>query len=258
MKKGIKRNTEQVPGRSQGRWLKAQYAEHNTASGILQRTGVSKLILDDSKKKETMGILLHYTSKSTDELLNMSILEIGGYLIEQAFDIPYTFPKLVLDPLPSDMVTVIKKDDSPNCRIRGLAEFIPLANKTIDLCWMTNTIDHVLDPVAALYEINRVLKEQGILVISCNVFSEWLNWFIPLMNVIDTPHPNHFTLASFQSIVRDCGFEINSKDEGRFRFSFKRGKGLSIFRDLKLKIAILFTIWSNEKRFAQINRLSQV
>jgi len=186
--------------------------------------------LTDRARKESLERMCNYTSLSEEELKHMRILEIGGPVVERAFDDASIPPKLVLDPLlPFDRL--LGQQDKSCHRVRGVGEYLPLPDNSIDLCWCANTIDHTFSTAAVLKEIRRVLHDGGTLVISCNVFPAWTKPLFPLFNILDTPHPHHFTLSLFRILLKQ-EFEIQKEFE-------TDSKSRRLTRNLKSNIATL-------------------
>lgn len=132
----------------------------------------------------------------------MCILEIAGsrFPDEVFIDVKMRH-KIVLEP-------IVKRLISHDCELlQAMAEYIPLKSDIIDLCSITNTIDHTADPLSVLHEIHRVLTKDGILFISCNVFNSWLRPAFPILDRLEAPHPYHFTSSSFVRMLVTAGFE---------------------------------------------------
>lgn len=185
--------------------------------------------LTDSIRRRSLEYIRKYTSLSEKELEDLRMLEIGGRAVEKAFDSVNIPPKLVLDPL-FPFARVIGQRDKSCHRVRGVGEYLPLPDKSIDLCWCANIIDHTCSPMMVLREIRRVLDDHGILVISCDIFPGWTKPLFPLFNALDTPHPHHFTLASFRTLLRR-EFEIQKE------FETNSVSQLSLAQNLKNNIA---------------------
>lgn len=206
------------------RWIKAQEAE-------LQAWKINSQPqeLTDRVRRQNLEHICKYTSLPEEELKHMRILEVGGRVVESAFDSVSIPPKLVLDPL-LPFARLVGQQDKSCHRVRGVGEYLPLPDKSMDLCWCANTIDHTFSPIAVLREIWRILDDRGILVISCNVFPTWTRPLFPIFNILDTPHPHHFTVAGFRTLLKRQ-FEIQRE------FEAKRVHRLSLARDLKKNIA---------------------
>ena len=214
------------------RWRKAQKTE-----AAAWKLGQS-VKLTDAVRARNIEHMCKYTALSEDELKRMRILEIGGTVVESAFDFDSgnIAPKLSLDPL-FPFARITSKHGNCCHRVRGIAEYLPLPDKSINLCWCANVIDHALNPISVLEEIRRVMVDSGMLVISCNVFPLWTKPFFPMFNILDLPHPHHFTRAGFRTLVRR---EFEIKEEVTTRIShllLRRNPQLPLARDLKNKMA---------------------
>ncbi len=188
------------------RWQRAQKAE-----SAAWETSLQPQPLTDEVRRENLEYMSQYTSLSEEELRHKRILEIGGAVVERAFDELDIPPKLVLDPLlPFDRL-VGQRDKSCH-RVLGMGERLPLPDKSIDLCWCANTIDHTLSPETVLKEIRRVLVNTGILVSSCHLFPAWTKPLLPLFDILDKPHPYHFTITQFRTSLKQ-NFDIQREFE---------------------------------------------
>ncbi len=211
------------------RWKKAQKAET-----VAWESSVRSQELTEEQRSGTLAHLHKYTSLSGEQLENMRILEIGGAYVERAFDSVSIPPKLVLDPLLPFRRWIGRHDKSCH-RIRSVGEYLPLRNNCMDLCWCANTIDHTSSPVAVLSEINRVLDDKGMLVISCNTFPPWTRPLLPLLNILDKPHPHHFTLGGIKKLLKR-EFLIQKETEVNF------GGRTSQAQTLKYRIAAIIGV----------------
>lgn len=210
--------------------MRAQKAE----AADRQKTLASVLKWTDKERREVLEYICKLASLSEDELKHMRILEIGGIEVECAFDSDITPPKLVLDPL-LPWPRSLNQQGKPCYRIKAMGEHIPLRDNQIDMCYCMNTIDHTLSPMAVLQEIRRVLVAHGILIISCMVFPAWTRPFFPLFNILDRPHPHHFTLKQFRNLVKR-DFRIQKE------FEPQRNYRLSHIKNLKNNMAALLGV----------------
>lgn len=213
------------------RWRKAQKAE--AAGKINSRPKW----LTPEARRVNLEHLCKRTSLSEEELKHLRILEIGGSAIEAAFngaDVPL---KVVLDPL-FPFGRIFDQQNRSCHHVRGIGEFLPLSDRSIDLCWITNVIDHTADPVAVLTEIRRILDDPGRLIISCNIFPSWTKPLFPLFSYFDRPHPHHFTLGGLRTLL-EREFIIQEERMARILSpsSLRWDVRLSLARNLKRKIA---------------------
>ena len=192
------------------RWVRAQNDEktvflaHNEA-----RVPIRFSEMDDESRQYHLAILTGMTRCGVETLKKKVLLEVGGvgYAGIAAEFIP-EITAIAIDPL----VYMYQMNFSEKCRyICGNAEQINLKDQSIDFCICRNAIDHMLSPDDALREIKRVLKNDGKLYISCNVFNEWSHPFFPIFNLVDTPHPHHYTEKMFLHLLRNNGYKIDHK-----------------------------------------------
>ena len=189
----------------------AHLAQHGAPSREQRIATQQRLQANDLKMVKNLA------SVPIQKLKQMRILEIGGVrCVSQALFAIKTRLKIVLDPL-ADLWHRYAVIDHTCDYVCGVGENIPLQRNSMDLCWCANVIDHVLSPPSILREIRRVLSNDGVLVISCNVYSTWTRPLFPIFDRLDGGHPHHFTEASFrQLLTRE--FDI------RARFAAKWGK----------------------------------
>lgn len=140
------------------------------------------------------------------DLSGKCVMEIGGSLFaDQLLLQTASAYKVILDPQTIPRI-------SDDCEfVRAVAEHIPQRSSTLRLCWMTNTIDHCADPLAALREVKRVLSRDGRLYITCNTFASWASPLFPAFNRLDGPHPHHFTRSSFLGLLEKAGFVVEAE-----------------------------------------------
>lgn len=100
-----------------------------------------------------------------------------------------------------DAFVYCKKRGIKNVTI-GTAEKMGFKNKTFDIALMLDVLEHVND-TKALNEVNRILKNHGILVITAPAFQcLWSKWDEVLY------HKRRYTKKSLESVLRLCGFDI--------------------------------------------------
>lgn len=190
-------------------------AQHGAPSMEQRIARKQRLQANDLKMVENLA------SVSAEELKQMRILEIGGLrCVTGALFTIKTKMKIAMDPLVDLWYRYAVVDDTCDY-IGGVGEYIPLKRNSVDLCWCANVIDHTSSPPSVLREIRRVLSDNGILVISCNVYGNWTRPLFPIFNRLDGGHPHHFTEASFRRLLTR-EFDIHG------RFAVKWGKIYSL------------------------------
>ena len=94
-------------------------------------------------------------------------------------------------------------------------EKLPVDSNLYDVVICTDVLEHTLSPMNALNEIGRVLKNDGVAVISVPNFGFFLyrikalNGTVPSI-VRDDRHYNAFTISYLQDMLRSCGLDVNS------------------------------------------------
>lgn len=180
------------------RWLRAQEHEklHTSQHVVSSPT---------PRRPEEWRELMHKAGLPPEKLPSLRILDIGGvtYLTRVLSGVSVG-RKVILDPLIGR--SHVAED---GCEyFKGVGEQLPLDDGSIDFVHCANTIDHTSSPTKVLREIARVLISDGRLYISCNVFSNLLRPAFPVFDVLDGPHPHHFSSSSFQRLLLTNGFVI--------------------------------------------------
>lgn len=121
-----------------------------------------------------------------------------------------------LDPLMTKLNTIFDNDDDINW-MQGHAENMPFRPKIFDIVICSNALDHFDDVHKAIKEITRVLKEDGILIITVDIFENKCKR--------DERHPYCFVEEDIKDILQDylVLFSKTSELPAGF-FSFLRSK----------------------------------
>lgn len=100
--------------------------------------------------------------------------------------------------------------------IVGDAHKLPFKNKVFDLVICTETLEHLVDPAAALGEIRRVLAPGGRAIISMDSGSllfkiVWFVWTKTKGRVWRNAHLHEFNAKILESLIKNAGFRIIKK-----------------------------------------------
>lgn len=128
-------------------------------------------------------------------------------------------------------------------QITSVGEHLPFKPKTFDVALSFNVLDHCFDPHNVLKEINRVLKEEGVLYLNVNSF-DLPSWLRSKMSLFDMPHPHHFSHEELLSILEESGFSIDYHSKKRQKIEFKK-LSVDFVHKLKYLIAYLLHIRSS-------------
>jgi len=101
------------------------------------------------------------------------------------------------------------------------AHKIPYKENTFDLVICTEVLEHVDSPKSAMFEIKRVLKEEGLAVIELDsgnlLFSlVWYIWRKFWGKVWKDSHLRSFNIKKMEKMIISCGFSILRKEKFNF------------------------------------------
>lgn len=93
---------------------------------------------------------------------------------------------------------------------------IPYPNESFDVIILADLIEHIKHPISILYEVRRVLKQDGIVIVSTGNIALWLYRILLLMGnfpygkrgVLDETHMHLYTLSTLSQLMRRVGFRI--------------------------------------------------
>ena len=89
---------------------------------------------------------------------------------------------------------------------QGVGEFLPFESGVFDVVLSMSTLQHVGDQYMTLREIRRVLRDEGLLLVSVPTIKN----IGTLFREVETPcyFTMDFDIRSFEEILGDCGFRI--------------------------------------------------
>lgn len=91
------------------------------------------------------------------------------------------------------------------------AHCLPFSENLFDCVVITEVLEHLITPYRALEEIHRVLKSNGILIISVpnNLnFSNLLMHLLKIYRQTGSAHINFYDVFSIQNLLKFVGFEM--------------------------------------------------
>lgn len=175
------------------RWKQAQQAEasHETHDGTLLPYDVAVDRLAD-------------WSVSADSLSGECVLAVGGGTgLIHSLEEPRA--QVSVDPLYLNKNIDLADSEAMNVSAGG--EALPLKNDQFDTVVSYNSIDHTSDPQSVLEEVRRVLKPGGRFLLSVNAFKT-PHIVRERLQLIDEPHPWHFSPDELRSRVQQAGFSV--------------------------------------------------
>jgi|GEM_PF-5331655 len=130
-------------------------------------------------------------------------------LAQKAHDLILKMNLSNLDPLIHDY-----RDIYPN--FKGITKTdivsideLPAAEK-FDYIVLENVIDHISDPKPIIRQLRDKLTDSGSLLITCHTIPSMLQPAEPILNVIDPPHPHHFTHQYLEEMIKELGYSITT------------------------------------------------
>ena len=142
----------------------------------------------------------------------------------------FTFGKKVyLDPL-MDFYKEYYKDKLPSDGrlINAMAENIPFPDKTFEVAFCYNALDHSLQPSKIIDEIERILKPGGYLLLGIYTHNPLMKFIRVLMEKLwvfkERPHPHSFTVRNIEEMLKK-GFatrQVNRIKGTESLLNFKR------------------------------------
>lgn len=190
------------------KWLIAQERERGWWKGYL-----------GSERQKSMRKILKARALFFENYIKMNkmelkpyvkILEIGG-AGEPLVNFFSLGEKYTLDPLAEDYKNLFADLYKHNSLVRGKAESLPFLDSRFDIVVILNTLDHCENPNQALLEIWRVLKNNGVILLSLNVTSSLTALLrTVLLKPVLRPklsdylvHPYHFSLKEAIHLIRE-------------------------------------------------------
>ncbi len=180
---------------SDNRWIVAQRAEKKY-SHILEQGELPTESQFFSKK----------FSLNSKFFNDKGILEVGCSPVAEIHYLEGTHFRVGIDPLACEWKHLYRNGTN---HIQGMGEYLPFKDKILDIVLCLNVLDHVQSPILTLKEIKRVLKVGGVLVLWLQTYTSSKIIRRELLNLIDRPHPYHFTDGEVLFMLQKIGYSID-------------------------------------------------
>jgi ubiquinone/menaquinone biosynthesis C-methylase UbiE len=182
------------------RWKRAQIAE-------------KKYWLSTSKSWSTedatwywQRMLAHGFTLGYEFFAGKSVLEVGCGPAGIIFQLHNTKSRAGLEPM--DLKDLIIDGKRISIVKKGIGEEIPFENESFDVVLSFNALDHSVNPLKVIQEIQRVLRKNGDFLLWIYVLRNHYKLLQGLLNKVDSPHPYHFTLSQISRLLGEGSFEI--------------------------------------------------
>jgi ubiquinone/menaquinone biosynthesis C-methylase UbiE len=92
---------------------------------------------------------------------------------------------------------------------------LPLADASVDVCWASEVLGHVVDTAGLLGEVRRVLRARGVLLVTTPDHGTMRRLGLVLRGFERTfdprgPHLRFYTARSLRRLLEDFGFEVEA------------------------------------------------
>ena len=200
----------------QKRWEKAQSSEL-----VFWQERAQSPIAEDSPvglAQKAYGLISELNIATEDILQSqLNILDLGCgpmgfnvglHYLAKTFDLPC--PSLTnLDPLIHKY-----RDIYPDFRGITKADVTSIeelaTTDKFDYIVLENVLDHIAEPKPIVRQLKERLREGGSLLITCHTIPEILRPTEPILNVIDPPHPHHFTHQYLEGMLEEFGYSLST------------------------------------------------
>ena len=180
-------------------------------------------------------VFLYLKKRKEENLINPKILDVGSFpgnmviLCKKIFENILEYRAIGLD-LDKKFVEKMKEynveciDTEIDPRFPDAKKIIEWKIKNYDICLLLDTIEHLVDPIYCLDEINKSLKTDGYLIITTDNITNFLyvvdmlrkgqspNLHPMLSSMIyrgnHRPHHREFSKEELKFMLERCGFEV--------------------------------------------------
>lgn len=123
--------------------------------------------VEQKRLKIITGLIKEHIEKTN--IKDPVIVEAGcgtGHVLEEIADVISTKNLIGVDPLQWWLDKAKERLGDRAQLIKGFAEDLPFENKSVDFAICTEVIEHVIEPKVVLKELKRVIRDNGLIIIS--------------------------------------------------------------------------------------------
>lgn len=158
------------------------------------------------------GAFYHSVIKAAG-VIEGRVLDIGcgnGFLLE---NIRRQYPKTecVGCDFSLQLCKNAKEGDRQGNFVQGDAEVLPFASSVFDMIFITEVLEHLLEPEKALLEIKRILKPEGKLILTVPN-RDWFRYqkYLRKRKVFQPVDDHWYTREELSRLLRESQFQIRS------------------------------------------------
>lgn len=200
---------------ARSRWKQAQSYEKNFWKSTAEKLGedkTSKLSWYRWRAKNLKNNLDKAFGNDSPDLKDARVIEVGSGPVGLVSALEAS-EKVAIDPLCdffSSQPSLIECRGEDVNYLQGKGEELPFEDGHFDLVVIENVIDHTESAHEVMDELNRVLKDEGILYLTVNLHPPWgyvLHEIVSKLR-IDKGHPYTFTIPKIRKFLASHGFDV--------------------------------------------------
>jgi SAM-dependent methyltransferase len=159
------------------------------------------------------GILAHGFNLDYHFFAGKSVLEVGCGPTGLIFELNDAKSRIGLEPM--DLDDLVNNEKKKSIVKRGIGEEIPYPDNSFDIVLSFNALDHSVDPAKVIREIYRVLRDGGDFLLWIYVLRDVYKSLQSLLNLLDPPHPFHFTVSQLIDPIERTSFKLKYRRDDK-------------------------------------------
>lgn len=192
------------------RWKIAQFFEERWWVNYLKKKNKEEYLL--WKKNYWVSFLerFNFSFDSTQDVLDIGCGPAGTFILSnQESAKSWT----AVDPLVSTYkdLDVFNEEDYPLVEFDNANFEVFKTNKVFNTIFCINAINHFINIKENLNKLNRLLNQEGKIILSTDAhnykFLKWILYSLPL----DILHPHQYTDSEYEEMFKSAGFQIEKK-----------------------------------------------
>ena len=133
---------------------------------------------------------------------------VGLHYLAKTFDLPC--PSLTnLDPLIHKYRDIYPMFEGTTEADATSLEELETTRK-FDYVVLENVLDHIAEPRPIIRQLKDKISEGGSLLVTCHTIPRILQPTEPILNIIDPPHPHHFTQQYLEKMLEEAGYKVKT------------------------------------------------